>query len=208
MIKQSTRNQGDSNWMVEKTNYFIFGVALYKDVMNGLGMYEMTSSLKIKPFAQGNRGFTLVEALVATVIMAMVASAASVGIGLSVATQQDARLAQLATQAAKQQVDFLMEKPFASMADSVGMAVSSNTVTEEVGQLKAPPAAGGVDRTLTLGGEWAKLGRRTTLTNEPTTFTNYNNFLVEGMSISVEVFGPDGTIYATLRRHRTNEAPL
>lgn len=176
--------------------------------MNGLGMYEMTSSLKIKPFAQGNRGFTLVEALVATVIMAMVASAASVGIGLSVATQQDARLAQLATQVAKQQVDFLMEKPFASMADSVGILVSLNTVTEEVGQMKAPPAAGGVNRTLILGGEWAKLGRRTTLTSEPTTFTDYNNFLVEGMSISVEVFGPDGTIYATLRRHRTNEAPL
>ena len=176
--------------------------------MNGLGMYEMTSSLKIKPFAQGNRGFTLVEALVATVIMAMVASAASVGIGLSVATQQDARLAQLATQAAKQQVDFLMEKPFASMADSVGISVSSNTVTEEVGQMKAPPAAGAVDRTLTLGGEWAKLGRRTTLTAESQTFSQYNSFLVDGMSISVKVFGPDGTIYATLRRHRTNEAPL
>ena len=168
----------------------------------------MTSLNKNKPFRLAHQGFTLVEALVAIVVVSMVASAAAVGVGLPAAAQEDARLSQLAMQAAKQQVDFLMEQPFASMAESVGIPVSSNTVTEEVGQMKAPPAAGGVVRTLTLGSEWAKLGRRTTLTSEPTTFTNYNNFLVEGMSISVEVFGPDGTIYATLRRHRTNEAPL
>ena len=168
----------------------------------------MTSLNKNNPFGLAHQGFTLVEALVAIVVVAMVASAAAVGVGLSAAAQEDARLAQLATQAAKQQVDFLMEQPFASMAASVGIVVSANTVTEVVGQMKAPPAAGGVDRTLTLGGEWAKLGRRTTLTSEPTTFTQYNNFLVDGMNMSIEVFGPDGTIYATLRRHRTNEAPL
>ena len=168
----------------------------------------MTSSHQANPIARPKNGFTLVEAIVALVIVSMVASAAAIGIGLLVAAQEDARLAQLATQAAKQQVDFLMEKPFASMAASVGIVVPSNTVTEAVGQMKAPPAAGGVDRTITLGGDWAKLGRSTTFTNEPTTFTDYNDFLVDGMSIYVEVFGPDGTIYATLRRHRTNEAPL
>jgi prepilin-type N-terminal cleavage/methylation domain-containing protein len=61
------------------------------------------------------RGFTLIEALIAIVIVATVASAGAVGIGLSAATQEEARLAQLATQAAQQQVSFLMEKPFASM---------------------------------------------------------------------------------------------
>ena len=140
------------------------------------------------------------EALVAIVVVAMVASAAAVGVGLSAAAQEDARLSQLAMQAAKQQVDFLMEQPFASMPASA--------VPEEVGQMKAPPAAGGVVRSLTLSGEWAKLGRRTKLTAESQTFSQYNSFLVDGMSISVEVFGPDGTIHATLRRHRTNEAPL
>jgi prepilin-type N-terminal cleavage/methylation domain-containing protein len=168
----------------------------------------MTSLNKNNPFGLAHQGFTLVEALVAIVVVAMVASAAAVGVGLSAAAQGDARLAQLATQAAKQQVDFLMEQPFASMAASAGIVVPANTVTEVVGQMKAPPAAGGVVRSLTLSGEWAKLGRRTTLTSEPTTFTQYNNFLVDGMNISIEVFGPDGTIYATLRRHRTNEAPL
>jgi prepilin-type N-terminal cleavage/methylation domain-containing protein len=168
----------------------------------------MTFSHKASPIARLKNGFTLVEAIVALVIVSMVASAAAIGIGLSVVAQENARLTQLATQAAKQQVDFLMEKPFESMTASLEMVVSSNTVTEVVGQMKAPPAAGGEDRLLTLSGEWAKLGRRTTLTSEPTTFTQYNDFLVDGMSIYVEVFGPDGTIYATLRRHRTNEAPL
>ena len=146
-------------------------------------------------------GFTLIEALIAIVIVAMVASAAAVGMGVSIATQEDARLAQLATQVAQQQVSFLMEKPFASMVDYAG--------TEALGQMKAPLDAGATDRSKVLTGEWAKLSRVTTLTSEPTTFTQYNSFVVDGMRIDVQVFGPDGTtVYATIRRHRTNEAAL
>ena len=146
------------------------------------------------------KGFTLIEALIAIVIVAMVASAAAVGMGVSIATQEDARLAQLATQAAQQQVSFLMEKPFASMVDYAG--------TEALGQMKAPLDAGATDRSKVLTGEWAKLIRVTTLTSEPTTFTQYNSFVVDGMRIDVQVKGPDGTVYATIRRHRTNEAAL
>ncbi len=146
------------------------------------------------------RGFTLIEALIAIVIVATVASAGAVGIGLSAATQEEARLVQLATQAAQQQVSFLMEKPFANMVDHAG--------TEALGQMKAPLDAGATDRSKVLTGEWAKLGRITTLTSEPITFTQYNGFVVDGMRIDVQVFGPDGTIYATIRRHRTNEASL
>ena len=146
-------------------------------------------------------GFTLIESLIAIVIVAMVASAAAVGMGVSIATQEDARLAQLATQAAQQQVSFLKEKPFASMVDYAG--------TEALGQMKAPLDAGATDRSKVLTGEWAKLIRVTTLTNEPTTFTQYNSFVVDGMRIEVQVLGPDGTtVYATIRRHRTNEASL
>ena len=145
-------------------------------------------------------GFTLIESLIAIVIVAMVASAAAVGMGVSIATQEDARLAQLATQVAQQQVSFLMEKPFASMVDYAG--------TEALGQMKAPLDAGATDRSKVLTGEWAKLSRVTTLTSEPTTFTQYNSFVVDGMRIDVQVKGPDGTVYATIRRHRTNEAAL
>jgi len=145
-------------------------------------------------------GFTLIESLIAIVIVAMVASAAAVGMGVSIATQEDARLAQLATQVAQQQVSFLMEKPFASMVDYAG--------TEALGQMKAPLDAGATDRSKVLTGEWAKLSRVTTLTSEPTTFTQYNSFVVDGMRIDVQVKGPDGTVYATIRRHRTNEASL
>ncbi len=160
----------------------------------------MTSTHKYSSFGRAHQGFTLVEALVSIVIVAMVASAAAVGIGLSAATQEDARLAQIATQAAQQQVSFLMEKPFASMVDYAG--------TETLGQMLAPLDAGATDRDKVLTGEWAKLGRTTTLTSEPITFAQYNGFVVDGMRIDVQVFGPDGTIYATIRRHRTNEASL
>ncbi len=164
----------------------------------------MISKLRTISFARANQGFTLVESLVAIVIVTMVASAGAVGVSLSVAAQEDARLAQLAMQAAQQQVSFLMEKPFASMVDYAG--------TEEPGQLKAPLDAGAVERTKVLAGEWAKLKRITTLTSEPTTFTQYNNFVVDGMRIDVQVQvqTPDGnmTTYATIRRHRTNEDSL
>ena len=160
----------------------------------------MISKLRTISFTRATKGFTLIESLVAIVIVAMVASAAAVGMGVSIATQEDARLAQLATQVAQQQVSFLMEKPFASMVDYAG--------TEALGQMKAPLDAGATDRSKVLTGEWAKLIRVTTLTSEPTTFTQYNSFVVDGMRIDVQVKGPDGTVYATIRRHRTNEAAL
>ena len=160
----------------------------------------MISKLRTISFTHATKGFTLIESLVAIVIVAMVASAAAVGLGLSVATQEDARLAQIATQAAQQQISFLMEKPFASMADYAG--------TETLGQMLAPLDAGATDRDKILIGAWANLGRTTTLTSEPITFAQYNGFVVDGMRIDVQVFGPDGTIYATIRRHRTNEASL
>ena len=160
----------------------------------------MISKLRTISFTRATTGFTLIESLVAIVIVAMVASAAAVGLGLSVATQEDARLAQIATQAAQQQISFLMEKPFASMADYAG--------TETLGQMLAPLDAGATDRDKILIGAWANLGRTTTLTSEPITFAQYNGFVVDGMRIDVQVFGPDGTIYATIRRHRTNEAAL
>jgi prepilin-type N-terminal cleavage/methylation domain-containing protein len=160
----------------------------------------MISKLRTISFTHATKGFTLIESLVAIVIVAMVASAAAVGLGLSVATQEDARLAQIATQAAQQQISFLMEKPFASMSDYAG--------TETLGQMLAPLDAGATDRDKLLIGEWANLGRTTTLTSEPITFAQYKGFVVDGMRIDVQVFGPDGTIYATIRRHRTNEASL
>jgi prepilin-type N-terminal cleavage/methylation domain-containing protein len=166
----------------------------------------MISKLRTISFTRATKGFTLIESLVAIVIVTMVASAAAVGMVVSIATQEDARLAQLATQAAQQQVSFLMEKPFASMVDYAG--------TEALGQMMAPLDAGATDRSKVLTGEWAKLSRVTTLTSEPITFTEYwievdkmrIYFVVDGMRIDVQVKGPDGTVYATIRRHRTNEA--
>lgn len=143
-------------------------------------------------------GFTLLEALMATVILALVASSAAVGLGLASATQHEARLTQLAMQAAQQQVAFLMEKPYDDMVDFA--------VEETVGTMLAPPAGGGVDRTATLGEAWSQLGRRTTLTDEPFTFSRFNGVTLEGTRIDVEVFGADGTVYASLRRHRTRES--
>jgi prepilin-type N-terminal cleavage/methylation domain-containing protein len=143
------------------------------------------------------RGFTLMEALVAIVILAIVASGAAVGIGLGSAAQTEARLSQLAMQAAEQQMGFLLEQPFDGMQD--------HAIEEAVGSIAAPPAGGGVQRTAMLDGPWANLGRRTSITSEPLTFSQYNGFTVDGARIEVEVFGVDGTIYATLQRHRCRE---
>lgn len=158
---------------------------------------EMPRRISAQLLPRGPRGFTLIEALVSIVVLAMVASAGAVAVGLASATQQEAQLAQLAGMAAQQQVDFLLEQPYDDMAGHAG--------TEEVGSMAAPPAAGAVDRPGLLTGAWSVLGRRTTLTNETFTFTQYSNLTVEGTRIQVEVFGPDGTVYATIRRHRSKE---
>lgn len=143
------------------------------------------------------RGFTLIEALMATVVLAMVAAAGAVGIGAASVAQEQARIAQLAAQAAEQQVDFLFEQSYAGMA--------THAVEEPIGQIKAPPSGGGVTRSAVLGGDWARLGRRTTLVDEPFTFSQYGNVTFPGTRVTVEVFGPDGTVYASVRRHRTQE---
>jgi prepilin-type N-terminal cleavage/methylation domain-containing protein len=158
---------------------------------------EMHPRISAQP-ARPPRGFTLLEALVAVVILTIVASGAAVGIGLGSAAQTDARIAQCAMQAADQQMGFLLEQPFDSM--------TTYAVEESVGAILAPPAGGGVSRDTTLGGPWSMLGRRTSVTSEPLTFSQYNSVTVDGARIEIEVFGPDGTVYATLRRHRCRES--
>ena len=148
--------------------------------------------------ARPPRGFTLLEALVAVVILTIVASGAAVGIGLGSAAQTDARISQCAMQAAEQQMGFLLEQPFDGM--------TTYAVEEAVGAILAPPAGGGVSRNATMGGPWSMLGRRTSVTSEPLTFSQYNGVTVDGARIEIEVFGPDGTVYATLRRHRCRES--
>ena len=160
----------------------------------------MTGGNSIQLSAPGRRppgGFTLIEALMSVILLAMVASAGSLAVGVAAASQQEAQLAQLAGMAAQQQVDFLLEQPFDDMAGLAG--------TEAVGSMAAPPSAGGVDRPRLLGGAWSGLGRRTTISSEPFTFSRYESLTVEGARIQVEVFGPDGTVYATIRRHRCKE---
>ena len=143
------------------------------------------------------RGFTLIEALVAMVVLCMVACAGALAVGMASATQQESQLAQMAGMAAQQQIDFLLEQPYDDMTGHAG--------TEDPGHMLAPPAAGSVERVKVLDGAWAALGRRTTLIAEPFTFTQYSNLTVEGTRIEVQVFGPDGTVYATIRRHRSKE---
>lgn len=177
-----------------------FRLAAHCRFSRGIGVsmsrLEMAPRISIQ-LSRRPRGFTLVEALVSIVVLALVASAGAVAVGLASATQQEAQLAQLAGMAAQQQVDFLLEQPYDDMAALAG--------TEEPGHMAAPPAAGAVNRPNLLGGAWSVLGRRTTFTSEPFTFTQYSGLTVEGTRIEVEVFGPDGTVYATIRRHRSKE---
>lgn len=150
-----------------------------------------------QPPPRSPAGFTLIESLISIVVLAMVAGAGAVAVSLAASTQQEAQLRQLAGMAAQQQVDFLLEQSYDNMTGFEG--------EEAVGHMAAPPAAGSLERAALLGGSWAALGRRTTFADEPFTFSQYNGLSVDGTRIEVQVFDADGTVHATIRRHRSKE---
>jgi len=78
--------------------------------------------------------FTLVEALVASVIVAMVALAASTSVAVGIAVEEDNRRAVLATQLAELRMSEVLEQPFESMAALAGTASGAS--------LGSPPVPG------------------------------------------------------------------
>lgn len=142
------------------------------------------------------RGFTLLEALIASVIVAMVAATASMSVAVGAAVEEQNRLAVLAMQAAELQMSSLLEEPY----DTVGTLAG----TEAAGAMKGPMRPGASVRA-DLPSSFAQLTRVTSVTAENRTFTQYNNYTVTGKRLEVTVSGPDGTTLAHLVRFRGKE---
>ena len=142
------------------------------------------------------RAFTLVEALVATVVVAMVASAAAMSVAVGVAVQEQNRLSVLAMHAAELQMGVAMETAYDSMP-----GVAS---TEAMGHLLAPPRPGSSVRP-ELPAAFAQFSRTTTVTAENRTFAQFGNHVMQGYRVVVSVYGPDGTLLAQLQRYRAKD---
>jgi type II secretory pathway pseudopilin PulG len=140
--------------------------------------------------------FTLVEALIATVIVAMVALAGSTAVAVGVAIEEGNRMSVLATQAAELQMGSVLEQGYEGMEAMTG--------TEERGAMLAPAAPGTAARP-SMGPRFAQMSRQTTVTAQNRTFPSLNNHTVVGKRVEVRVFGPDGTELARLVRFRGTE---
>lgn len=148
------------------------------------------------PGPVSGRGFTLLEALVAVVIVAMVAGTAAVSVAVGAAVEQQNRLAVLAMQAAELQMGSVLELPYDGMDALSG--------TEESDALRAPLRPGDMARP-SLPESFAGLSRTTTIIDEDRSFPAYQNYVVRGKRIEVTVTGPDGSTLARLVRFRGKE---
>ena len=139
------------------------------------------------------RGFTLVEALIASVILTAVASTAAMSVAVGSAVESQNRLSVLAMQAAELQMGTALELSYDTMYTCAG--------TEVAGKMLAPPRPGAARRDY-LPAAFSQLSRTTTVTDENRTFTQYYNYTVTGKHVEVTVYGPDGSALAKLVRFR------
>lgn len=153
-------------------------------------------SMRTGPARPRQRGFTLLEALIASVIVAMVAATASMSVAVGAAVEEQNRLSVLAMQAAEMQMSSLLQAPY----DSVDVLAG----TEVAGTLMAPARPGEQAR-VNLPSGFAGLTRVTSVTAENRTFAQYNNHTVQGKRMEVVVTGPDGSELARLVRFRGKE---
>ncbi len=158
--------------------------------------HSMRSPRILRGFPARTRAFTLLEALIATVIVAMVASAAAMSVAVGIAVQEQNRLSVIAMHAAELQMSTVMETDYDSLGGLAG--------EEPLGQLLAPARPGSTVRPLLPSG-FSELSRTTTVAAQNRTFSQYNSYVVTGKLITVTVFGPDGTQLAQLVRYRGKE---
>lgn len=145
------------------------------------------------------RGTTLIEGLVASVVLALVAAGASMALGIGVGAQRDAQRQLLAGIAAEQQISTIMSAAYSETSSFAGV--------EEVGALLTPPrptSSGSLVRD-PMSAAFADFGRTTTVTAETRTFATYNNFSVPGWKIKVTVTDATGRVLADLERFRAQE---
>ena len=145
------------------------------------------------------RGLTLIEGLIATVILALTAAGAAMALQVGLGAQRDARRQLLAGIAAEQQVSTLMSLPFAATPTLAGI--------EPVGGMLAPPRKNSAlaDVRDPMGPAFAEFGRTTVVTAQTRTFPQYENFAIAGWRIQVTVTDAQGRVFATAERFRAQE---
>lgn len=138
-----------------------------------------------------HRAFTLVECLVALVIVAMAAAAASTAIGAGIAAQEDALRITLAAAAAESKVSQALTAEYGTVP-----ALASD---EAPGALLAPDGSA-------MPGLMGEMGRRTTVDAAPQSIPGFAGLVLTGWQITVTVYdiGDDGEerTLASLRRFR------
>lgn len=137
--------------------------------------------------------FTLVEALVASVIVAMVALAASTSVAVGIAMEEENRRAVLATQVAELRMSEVLEARWEDVAQLAGSVTGAD--------LRSPPVPGSGTR-VPLPEMASGFAVVTAVQVENRAFPHLNNFVLEGRRISVEVRGADGAVLARLVRFR------
>jgi len=137
--------------------------------------------------------FTLVEALVASVIVAMVALAASTSVAVGIAMEEENRRAVLATQVAELRMSEALEARWEDVAQLAGSVTGAD--------LRSPPVPGSGTR-VPLPEMASGFAVVTAVQVENRAFPHLNNFVLEGRRISVEVRGADGAVLARLVRFR------
>jgi len=143
---------------------------------------------------------TLIEGLIASIILSIVAAAAAMALTTGVGAQRDSGRQLLAALAAEQQISTLMTSPYAQTPNFAG--------TEAVGAMLAPPR---LNASLSevrdpMGPAFAMFGRTTTVTAQTRTFAQYQNFALPGWRIQVTVTDASGRVYASVERFRAQEA--
>lgn len=148
---------------------------------------------------RGRRGLSLIEGLVASVVLSLTAAGAGVGLAVGLDAQREASLQMLAGLAAEQQVSTMLVCDYDSVSGYAG--------SEAVGAMLTPPRknSSGQDVRDPMGTAYSKLGRTTAAVAETRTFSQYNNFSVPGWKITVTVTDAAGRVYARIERFRPKE---
>ncbi len=137
------------------------------------------------------RAFTLVECLVALVIVAMAAAAASTAIGSGIAAQEDALRITLAAAAAESRMTQALTTEYGTVTGLAGH--------EEPGALMASDGTA-------MPGLMSEMGRRTTVAAEPQSIPGFAGLVLTGWQITVTVYDldeeGDERELAVLRRFR------
>jgi prepilin-type N-terminal cleavage/methylation domain-containing protein len=137
------------------------------------------------------RAFTLVECLVALVIVAMAAAAASTAIGSGIAAQEDALRITLAAACAESRMTEVLTTEYGVVPNLAGH--------EQPGALMASDGTA-------MPGLMAEMGRRTTVQAQPQAIPGFAGLVLTGWQVTVTVYDldedGDERELAVLRRFR------